>query len=515
MSWFPVPARPEDIELLEPHGHFTRTSVFELLTDLEAEEWRQKVGVAGRADGSAKATTRLLASGDWVAKTRIDEVSGSAGAARERAVRARAAGAAARVWHPSKLWAILRVGDAWYGLTVCRRLSTLRDVPSLDERLVAWTDMVQTSLRVHRAHGLGLDVNPANFGREKGAPRLYYLDDEFYATFGERDVAAALVARIPEEPDAPPETWGRWGERLATDLDVAGLSWERIRDEIARYPLPEAFESARAALVHELPRERSARSRAGRRGGAPRLTCVLADVHGNGPALDAVLEDARAKGADSFLFLGDAVGYGPDPSRCVRTLADLSPAVFVRGNHDHAIGTGHLDVGMNGLARRCAEWTLSALDGGERHWLANLPVDHAEDGFLAVHGAPKDPRRFLAYVYELTYEDNLRYLSEERIPLCFYGHTHVQMTHAELVAGPTKLPGSRTIKLDARYRYLVNPGSVGQPRDGDARAAYALWDRSAGTVTTHRVGYDVERTIHAIGVAGLPSELEFRLRGGV
>jgi diadenosine tetraphosphatase ApaH/serine/threonine PP2A family protein phosphatase len=143
-----------------------------------------------------------------------------------------------------------------------------------------------------------------------------------------------------------------------------------------------------------------------------------------------------------------------------------------------------------------------------------LPLDHAGDGWVAVHGAPKDPHRFLAYVYELTYEDNLRYLRHARIPLCFYGHTHVQMTHADLAAGAAKLPGVRTIDVDRKLRYLVNPGSVGQPRDGDPRAAYALWNRATDEVATFRVAYDIERTIAALRAAALPAELVPRLRAG-
>src|SRR5690606_28591274 len=121
-----------------------------------------------------------------------------------------------------------------------------------------------------------------------------------------------------------------------------------------------------------------------------------------------------------------------------RRLAELPRAHLIRGNHDHAIAANRFELGMNSLARQCAEWTRQQLGAAELAWLAELPIEHVEEGWVAVHGAPRDPHRFLAYVYELTYEDNLRHLREHRIPLCFYGHTHVQLTHVELAGGPSK-----------------------------------------------------------------------------
>jgi diadenosine tetraphosphatase ApaH/serine/threonine PP2A family protein phosphatase len=500
------------VHLVGSSDRWTAASLFALLTSPRAEEWRDRVGVVGAADGSAKPTTRLLAADGWVCKTRVDAACETEAAARRRALVSRAAGLGDGVWHPDKDWAVVRAGGAWFPLTICRRLETLRQLPRLEDRMLAWIDMIQTSVDAHRASGLGLDVNPANFGVERRGGRLYYLDDEFYDGFGERNVAGAVAARIPEEEGATPEAWRAWGERLCARVALGELTWTAVGEELRLYPLAERFEEKRAAVLGAIE-EHEARGRRARRA-TPAMTCVLADVHANRPALEAVLADARARGADSFLFLGDAIGYGPHPAECVRLLADLPRAVYVRGNHDHAIATGRLDCGMNRLARRSAEWTRAALDATELAWLAELPVDHAEDGWMAVHGAPQDPRRFLAYVYDLTYEDNLRYLRAHDIPACFYGHTHVQLSHVERAAGPAKRPGPGTLKLHPKQPSLVNPGSVGQPRDGDPRAAYALWDRRTGDVATLRVAYDIERTIADLHAAALPAELEARLRAG-
>src|SRR5262249_6632182 len=142
-SWFPKPEHEGDIVLLEPSGAWTPGDVFALLDDPKGVEWRHKVGVAGRQDGSAKATTRLLLSGGWVCKTRTDQVFSSKGAALEWLYASRAPGRNAALWHPAKVWAVVRVTDAWRPLTLCPELVTLRHVAQMEERCLAWIDLIQ------------------------------------------------------------------------------------------------------------------------------------------------------------------------------------------------------------------------------------------------------------------------------------------------------------------------------------------------------------------------------------
>jgi len=174
---------------------------------------------------------------------------------------------------------------------------------------------------------------------------------------------------------------------------------------------------------------------------------------------------------------------------------------------------------MNRHARESAAWTQTLLTDEDLRWLTALPIEHVgEDGLVAVHGAPQDPHRFFAYVYELTFRNNLSYMQERGQRVCFYAHTHVQFVHrrelgdgdpvdSKLSPAPLRVFGERVI-------VLVNPGSVGQPRDGDSRAAYALWNRETNVVMFHRVEYSVERTIAAIERAGLPRDLALRLEIG-
>lgn len=525
-DWFPRSRGPDAIELLPPFGALNAVDIHRLLSVPEGVEWRDRVGVVGRRDGSGKATTRLLGVGGRVLKTRIDQARDSRDVLRDEVLGGRARGLAVGLWHPSKQWALLCSDDRWYPLTVCDELVTLRRLSDPGERMAAWRRMIEIAVRVFVDHGLGLDVNPANFGFEPArgdaatAP-FHYIDDETYTSLAERDVAGALVSRIPEEPELDAGAWRAFGLCVAqalSKLPLGALSWERICDELQAYPLTRSYDGRRRALVEALSEARlrslATRRRAVKTSDEPRLTCVLADVHANLPALEAVLDEAAALGADSHLVVGDVVGYGPHPAECVRRLAALPAALIIRGNHDHAIARGRLDVGMNRLARRCAEWAVDVLDARDRAWLGGLPVEHVGEKWMAVHGAPRDPRRFLAYVYELTYEDNLEYMRRIEIPLCFYGHTHVQGVHGHVEGRETRLASVDAFPVVGRHPLLVNPGSVGQPRDGDPKAAFALWDRSAGQISFHRVAYDLERTLRDIRAHGLPAQLEERLIAG-
>ena len=493
-----------------PSGEWTAAALLALLGG-PADEWRHKVGVAGPADGSAKPTTRLLAAGGFVLKTRVDHARDTPEAALATFGQARVRGRSARLWHPTKAWAAMRAGGQWYPLTACRELVTLRQLTGRPQRLAAWVEMLRVSADAWRFHGLGLDVNPANFAWEGSGSRLYYVDDELYERFDARTVAGAIAGRFAEEPEITAAEWAAWAGELYRALELTGFGWGHVAEELRLFPLTERWEGARRALLGELEHAPAARARGGRGG---ERVAVLADVHANLPALEAVLSDARAQGAAAFLFLGDAVGYGPHPRECVERLAELPQLVAVKGNHDHAVASGELELGMNRLARASASWTRSTLSAAHLAWLEALPPEHDGEGWLAVHGAPRDPRRFLAYVYELSYEDNLAHLRARGRSLCFHGHTHVQEAHAETAVGPARLSGARSYQPDPRRPWLVNPGSVGQPRDGDPRAAYALWNRKTGALAAVRVAYDVERTLVALRAAALDPDLVDRLRAG-
>ena len=511
--WFPRPAGSGDIVLLRGSSAPSKGELAALLSDPAAEEWRGKVGVVGGAEGSAKPTARLLCAQGWVLKTNLDQAcSDLASAARWVA---HAADQASRfpLWHPSKAWLVVRVGAVFHPMSACPRLPVVRAVQGFTERVEAWGRMGAWALEISRRFDVGMDVHPSNFGEEDG--RLYYLDDELYEGASARSIGAFVAGRIPEE-EALPGEWERAGRRLAQHLSAALGSkseWRELEEGLADYPLLDRYDAARDAVRAGL--RSIAYPRASRRARAePRLTCVLADVHANLPALEAVLREARALGADDHLFLGDAVGYGPHPRECVEALARLSPLSAIRGNHDHAALLGRAHEGMNGMARTATQWTAAQLGEREREWLASLPLEASGPGWLAVHGAPRDPERFHAYVYELTYRENLQALCDRELALCFCGHTHVPFVHRRAATGQSEKLGASAVVVEPGACVIVNPGSVGQPRDGDSRASFALWDRASGQVSFHRVEYALERTLEDLARSGLPRDLAHRLELG-
>lgn len=239
---------------------------------------------------------------------------------------------------------------------------------------------------------------------------------------------------------------------------------------------------------------------------------VITDIHANIEALDACLADAEARGYDRTLVLGDIVGYGPDPNAVIDRVTELAPTALVRGNHDKiAIGIEQAE-GFNASARAAARWTLDALTPEHREWLIALPGGPTvvDEQVEICHGSPVDEDE---YIFDEL--DARRAIEISRQRLCLFGHTHVPMVFrlsgrsiGVLSAADEDLP------LDAEAKYLVNPGSVGQPRDGDARAAYAIFDSDAQRVHLYRVVYPIERTQQKMAQAGLPDPLVRRLAAG-
>ncbi len=241
---------------------------------------------------------------------------------------------------------------------------------------------------------------------------------------------------------------------------------------------------------------------------------ILSDIHANWEALKAVLRDAARHRYQAVLCLGDIVGYGPNPNEVtawVRTHAD----VVIRGNHDKACcGVSAFDS-FNSAAQYSSRWTREALLDEHTQWLLNLdrgPV--LVENFDLVHGAPDDEDRYMFHEHEA--EEGLRHASEQ---LTFFGHTHVQGGFVG-ERYPRSLEVSRLHALSRQMtivpdrRYLLNPGAVGQPRDGDARAAYCIYDSAMRVVEFCRVDYDIRTVQDKILAAGLPEELAFRLASG-
>jgi len=236
---------------------------------------------------------------------------------------------------------------------------------------------------------------------------------------------------------------------------------------------------------------------------------VLSDIHANLAALDAVL--AAMPSVDEVWQLGDVVGYGPDPDAVVERLREIG-ALGVRGNHDAAaLGGPEIDY-FNVDARHAMEWTRACISDATRAWLGALPEHLEREGFTLVHGSPRDP------IWEYVTSTPVARAGMAAMTTAggLHGHTHLPIAYVEEDGRlETMSPGSgSTLTFDGR-RVLLNPGSVGQPRDGIPTASWMLLDTGADTATWRRTAYDVATVQAAMVGAGLPARLVARLAYGL
>lgn len=243
---------------------------------------------------------------------------------------------------------------------------------------------------------------------------------------------------------------------------------------------------------------------------------ILSDIHANLEALNAVLAHAAAQEYDNALVLGDLVGYGADPNAVVDAIRALDPVSIIRGNHDKVAAGIESSEAFNIAAKKAIAWTTGTLTPQNLEYLAALPEGPhlVNDDVEICHGAPSDEDEYLFEV-----RDAVRALRDAKRRQCFFGHTHVQVVYQLSDDGELDVSGSdassgRRLSLLASHKYLINPGSIGQPRDGDPRAAYGLLDSDVQELKLFRVSYPVDRAQAKIRQAGLPEVLASRLAVG-
>lgn len=237
------------------------------------------------------------------------------------------------------------------------------------------------------------------------------------------------------------------------------------------------------------------------------LYAVFSDVHSNLEAFEAFLEDAKKERIERYFCAGDIVGYGADPHKCIELTKSLDCPV-VCGNHDWGV-TGRFDIErLSDNARNGVLWTRDALDDIDKDFLNNLKPVYQNSEFTMVHGALGYPQVF---DYILNLADAAKTIHLQKTPLCFVGHTHAAGIFYEDVDGYINYTTAGDFSMRKGRRCLVNAGSVGQPRDGDWRSSYCIYDNERHIVRIKRVEYDVRAARDKILKAGLPSVLADRI----
>ena len=237
-------------------------------------------------------------------------------------------------------------------------------------------------------------------------------------------------------------------------------------------------------------------------------SAIFGDIHANLEAFKVVLEDAREQGCESFICLGDVVGYNANPRECLEIVQSLGCPV-VKGNHDSYASSESSLVTFNPLAEVAIQWTRDQLTSTEKRWLSDLPLIVEIRGFTVVHASLDEPAD---WNYVLNQLDAAASFSKQTTELCFFGHTHSPRAYikdSSIVGVPYE-----QLAQERGRKYFVNPGSVGQPRDGDWRASYIVFDEEKRSLNLRRLRYDLAKTQRKIVAAGLPPKLAERLALG-
>jgi len=427
------------------------------------------------------------------------------------------------VHHPSKTWFIYQEDEqAEYAVigNICPRLTPLHQLfndesNTIEYRLDCLAQLFTYYFALAKKAQIRLDEGLSNFGINAADNKLYYLDDDIYNW--DRFVSCAHVIGVYFRA----LTW--------IDNTVAAQFAQTVRKIIIQFFEDEQYLTVLAELLRDIfvPSEtqrialenfihtldsRKTQSDSPNFNNS-RYIALLADVHGNLPALDAVLAFLKLKNIEYGLVLGDIVGYGPYPSECIQRLQETKLTV-IKGNHDHGLATGHFIRGFSSTASWVLEWSQSRITPAQKEWLAELPPVLHGDKWLALHGAPIDPTFFNAYVYEMTYTDNLDGLQKKKIPICFHGHTHLPGVYTRKKSSISDTHTTeKNVDLSAFDYALICPGSIGQPRNRQQGAQFAIYDQKENKLNYHTVMYDVDSLTKIMASEGFPQTLINILQG--
>lgn len=238
--------------------------------------------------------------------------------------------------------------------------------------------------------------------------------------------------------------------------------------------------------------------------------CIYSDVHANLEALLALLADVQDEADLHFIFLGDAVGYGPNPNECI-DLIRAHAEVFLIGNHDQAAISAVNIENFNPYARKAILWTREVLTVENKEFLASLPFKYVDDDMTLVHATPYQPKE---WHYIFTLSDALLNFGFFTSPLCFIGHSHNPVSIVRRQESDVLVVNSDEVFIEAGEKYLINVGSLGQPRDGISTSCYVVLDLDARVIQFRRVWYDIKATQKKMLAVSMPEYLIRRLQFG-
>ncbi|MCK5899030.1 MAG: metallophosphoesterase [Methylococcales bacterium] len=430
------------------------------------------------------------------------------------------------VHHPYKTWFLLQSQPDKYKIgSICPRLTPLHSKEGfqnidINEKIDYLKRVYQCYFRIAQEFNLRLDEGLSNFGVDENN-NLYYLDDDIYSWDNFISFAHYLGVLVRGNswltPVCAKELGQEFQQLINKSFDDTHCNY-RVAKLLRDIFMPtedrrKIMSIITEALVHI---ERVSQKMKPQKN---EYLAILSDVHANLPALDAVLAYLDEHKVTEGIVLGDIVGYGPHPNECIQRLKK-SKFNVLKGNHDHAAVSDNTKQNLSPSARWCIEWTIPRLTPKNKEWLVNLPLElkshsKAAKRWLAIHGSPIDPNYFYAYVYQMTYEQNLDLLEKKQIDLCFHGHSHMQGMYVRDSIGVDQFLTPK-IKINLTYykHSLICSGSVGQPRNSHPGAQFALYNQRTHHVKFLTIDYDMDKTLADLEKNGFPGGLSERLKQG-
>ncbi len=431
---------------------------------------------------------------------------------------------ARQIYHPQKTWFITThaVSDTGFVTVgnICPRLKPLHELLANEaiptsQRLDFLEQLFNIYFYAVKHLDIRLDEGLSNFGATTEG-KVYYLDDDVYTWDRFISCGHMLGVYFRSSP---------W-----LDVDIAAMLGKIIRKLIVEYFddtqylmvlteqlrdvfMPANFQPQLESFIQnvQMQKQTAAMDSAKNHIFQARYLAILGDVHANLPAVDVVLNFLKLHDVKQGIIVGDIVGYGPHPSQCIERI-QATNFLTIKGNHDHGLATGNFYKGFSNNAAWVLQWSLSRVTAEQRAWLGELPpILHHED-WLVLHGAPVDPTFFNAYVYEMTYRSNLDLLQRKEIPLCFHGHTHQPGVYARRGVVDNHFT-DKVVELASLHHALICPGSVGQPRNKQPGAQFAIFDTKEKTLHYHNLAYDLTAILKQMQEEGFPASLMGMLQG--
>ncbi|MEK7992029.1 MAG: metallophosphoesterase family protein [Thiotrichaceae bacterium] len=428
-----------------------------------------------------------------------------------------------QVHHPHKTWFFAHQRGKETALVgnICPRLQAVHqyftdETATVDLRLKVLQEIFHYYFYMAKTFDLRIDEGFSNFGLD-ATGKVYYLDDDVYMwdRFNSCSHMLGVYFRSSEWLNNT-ETANQFGQivrdaiyKQYQDKQYFTVLAELIKSvyfpsEIQRQSIQTFIDALQQKPAKQKNIEKINYQNT-------RYIAVLADVHANLPALDAVLAFLKAKNITLGIIAGDIVGYGPHPTECIERLQETDFEI-VKGNHDQGLATGQFKKGFSSTAKWVLDWTSQRVSQEHKTWLEELPPILRDDNWLVLHGSPIDPTFFNAYVYEMTYQENLNALERKGIHICFHGHTHQPGAYVRK-GRIDKHVTDEVIDLSQVSHALICPGSIGQPRNGQIGAQFAIYDQQEKKIHFHNLSYNIDTIIQDMEADKFPDPLINLLRG--